>query len=187
VQDLEQKNTLLERQKEVVVKYNKEIGSFETTHKPIELSHTDITDVRELLNKIKERLNAESRLTLDVVLRSLDKYQHGDLSQDQLNQGFERMGIQMKKFEISLLAKYLDRNNRDHLKIDPLIREVYYDIRCEEFYIPQMLKLAAFIDSEDFTRQMFATKIDPRKVENLNYDSLSNALKQLKPGQFLIT
>lgn len=134
------------------MKYNKEIGSFETTHRPIELNDNDITDVRQLLDKIKERLNAESRLTFDTILRSLDKYQHGDLSQDQLSQGFERVGIQLKKFEMSLLAKYLDKNNRDHLKIDPLIREVYYDIRCEEFYIPQLLKLAAFVDSEDLTR-----------------------------------
>lgn len=102
------------------------------------------------------------------------------------SQALEKIGITMKDSEIKVLRQYLDTKNCGYLRYEPLVRELQ-GIRCEEFIIAPLRKLASLCESRDFTRERFTRLIDPRQMVNLSHQEFSQVMMTLNSSDFSIT
>ena len=187
VKELEQDNKILECQKKTVVVYNKEVGSFEYIGEPRPLDMSlPVTNIRDILRILTQWLQTQNRLTVGPIFRSLDKANHGDLKPEVFSQALEKIGITVKDSEMKVLRQYLDTKNCGYLRYEPLVRELQ-GIRCEEFIIAPLRKLASLCESRDFTRERFTRLIDPRQMVNLSHQEFSEVMMTLNSSDFSIT
>lgn len=124
-----------------------------------------------MLQNLDKWIKQNPRLTVGSIFRSLDKGNFGELSEQQITAGFEKMGILLKPAELRLLKEKLDPRSVGYLKIEPLIRQLQ-GIPSQDFLLRPIQKLAMLVESRDLTRVQFRSLIDSNHNENLNLEQL---------------
>ena len=100
VKELTQENAVLQASSKPVVVYNRQHGSFEYIGEPILLSPQKASDnLREFFSKVDEWVKRNDRLTVRTIFQSLDRGNFGELTMDQVNQAFSRIGIRLHSQE----------------------------------------------------------------------------------------
>ena len=184
-EELEVKNKQLKATQQTVVVYNKKFGTFEYIgdRNPLNFNR-DCVDVYEIISVVRDWLQKNNRLTVGSIFRSLDINCFNQLNKEQMSQGFEKIGFNIKNSELNILAEYIGEHG--FLKYEPLVRE-FEGIPMEHFIIAPMKKLAKLVLERPMPITQVIKSIDPKKTGLLTVLDFSKAvINQLSAGDFII-
>lgn len=153
VKQLENDLFILESQRVTVVAVNPKTQAFEYVGQPLSLSKAhEIENIDDLLLAMTDwfKRPGNDRLSVGAVLQSMDLANYGELDVPQFETAMTRLGIQLRKGELQLLRKLLDKNNLSCLSYIPLVRQLQ-GVPQQDFMNKGINKLAQVAESRDLT------------------------------------
>lgn len=95
--ELENDIIILKCKQQTVVVYNKEAGTFEYIGEPIFMNNEGpITDIEDFINRLRQWLAQNERLTVRSIFESLDKQNFGELPEAKFDQAMSKIGVKLR-------------------------------------------------------------------------------------------
>ena len=102
-----------------------------------------------MTDAISKWLEQHDRLSFKEIFRSLDRGNIGDLKKTDLIKGFQRIGIELKSNEISLLQERLDLKKLGNFETEPLM-QIMAGIPTRQFLPNSIIKLSKLVMAKDW-------------------------------------
>ena len=100
--------------------------------------------------------------------------------------GFQRIGIELKSNEISLLQERLDLKKLGNFEIEPLM-QIMAGIPTRQFLPNSIVKLAKLVMAKDWDEKQLRPYIDPKDMNNVTLEIFKKIMNRLNDKDFVFT
>lgn len=169
---------VLKCQLKPIVLYNKDQGTFEYIGQPVNLAEEEITDIEEFIGHLQKWLarSENQSLTVRSIFESLDKDNHGEISEPKFEAALKRLGVDLRPRERRLLKDSLDPKNIGFLRYRALLSELQ-GIPQTDFVPNELQRLANLLaDARDIDPAQFKRLIDPTNIEMMTLQQLQESI-----------
>lgn len=143
------------------------------------------TSVNDVIHSLTKWFTKNNRITVGLILKSLDRGGFGELRDREFNMAFERMGVVLSATDNKFLKSVLDHRTTGFLKYGPLVRQLQ-GIPTKDFLFSGLEKLAELVRQKDLLREDFTYMVDSRTRGVLQYSEYKTAMQNLRSADFSI-